>query len=78
MRFFQCTFQGDGSDEFIHQGQENALRIDIVAPFLPLWLMILLLIVLLVLSGLFSGLNLGLMALDQVIYQSNSTQQYSN
>ena len=59
--------KGDNSEEFIHQGEQSAIRLEIIAPFLPIWLMIILLIILLCLSGLFSGLNLGLMALDQVL-----------
>ncbi|XP_025016814.1 metal transporter CNNM4-like [Tetranychus urticae] len=51
--------------DWIHQGTEPYLTIQITGRLLPLGLQITLICVLLCLTGLFAGLNLGLMSLDK-------------
>jgi len=62
--YFICA-QNPDTGEFIHQGEDSHLQIEVYTALLPVWLSIIMLVVLLCLSGLFSGLNLGLMSLDQ-------------
>ena len=62
--YYLCVKE-EGREEFLHQGEEKYLQMEIIPVFLPSWMMIILLVILLILSGLFSGLNLGLMSLDQ-------------
>ena len=78
--YFICV-EEEGMDEFVHQGGEEQLQIEMTTSFMPVWMMGALLIVLLVLSGLFSGLNLGLLSLDQTelkIVMSTGTDMEKN
>ena len=80
LTYFICV-EVEGMDEFVHQGGEQQLQIEMTTSFMPVWMMGALLIVLLVLSGLFSGLNLGLMSLDQTelkIVMSTGTDMEKN
>ncbi|XP_023223767.1 metal transporter CNNM4-like [Centruroides sculpturatus] len=66
--YYFCVKEGQNSKDsinWIHQGKDPWLLIEVQGRILPLWVQIVLIILLLLLSGLFSGLNLGLMALDK-------------
>ena len=76
-RYYLCI-KDPKTGNYIHQGTQNQLQIEMSKALLPVWLMIVLLVLLLCLSGLFSGLNLGLMSLDQTelkIVMSTGTEK---
>ena len=62
--YYLCVKE-EGSEQFVHQGGDKQLLIEMTSSLLPVWLMVVLRGVMLVLSGLFSGINLGLVSLDQ-------------
>lgn len=62
---FHLCLRNPSQSNYVHQGKDEYLSIELYTMLLPVWIMVIFLVILLGLSGLFSGLNLGLMALDQ-------------